>query len=715
MHKLEILDAKKYSEKLKEKIDQLNSQERELNMNRDRAEVKIKEFAKLFRSVIEEDAGERLAKVSDTYIKQFQNLQNKKSAISGTARLEKSVQEKRDTEYLLTNVLVRKKLLDEMQAVCDADIPGLVNHFEIDFENLVDSVSQQMKNLFKESFQIDSSKSNQKLPVVSKHRRDKSISRTLTGIIKEGEKRGVKDRSKTPGGKRRRKGGKTSKKTSLARTPTTGKLGREGSPKLTQEAADKREDFESCPMDRLQRRRNKRKSATPTGGRTPLTIQNKEETFVIDAPLNQKPFDKNFAINYLKGQTISIFQESLAISNSNKKSQLELSKTNARLKEIDVNSCRRLFQDPNTVQQTSPSNDSKKRELSPWTRRKQACLAGCDDDYENHSESENTPIKSSGTLELVRVEVLRNRKRLSQSPNGSHSRSFRNARSPDNRLDSSKCKISVYRTSKLEERSRDSVINKYESETLNYSSLRRAIIDSVKKSNSSNLSHEESVIIKREQTKPSNKGVYAIGGVSFQSGLAIERWTPSSNEWTIVDNQNEARAKFGSLYLEPDQLIIFGGKQGDAFKADFQCYDLESNNWRSMSISLTEPKCGFGYFQKNHKLYIAGGRVDPGKVTNSFEEYDLYTGKNRKLQPMIIAREEFSLINLNDELYAIGGGNSNGKILRSVERFDFNLGKWELSPDMLIPRRAHTCISAHQRIYSIGGYDGDKYLCSMER
>lgn len=91
------------------------------------------------------------------------------------------------------------------------------------------------------------------------------------------------------------------------------------------------------------------------------------------------------------------------------------------------------------------------------------------------------------------------------------------------------------------------------------------------------------------------------------------------------------------------------------------------------------------------------------------------TGTSRKLASMNQPRDEFCMLYLNDYLYAIGGGGEKGKNLRSVERYDFKRNVWENDSSLLIPRRAHAGVTAGGNLYVTGGFDGEKYLCSVER
>lgn len=113
-------------------------------------------------------------------------------------------------------------------------------------------------------------------------------------------------------------------------------------------------------------------------------------------------------------------------------------------------------------------------------------------------------------------------------------------------------------------------------------------------------------------------------------------------------------------------------------------------------------------------LYIAGGN-NGDSISDSLEEYDLVNGTSKKLSSMNHARDEVCLLFLDQSLYAVGGGGEKGENLKSVERYDFLNDSWEVCSYLRIPRRAHAGVSVGGNLYVMGGFDGERYLCSVEK
>ena len=166
--------------------------------------------------------------------------------------------------------------------------------------------------------------------------------------------------------------------------------------------------------------------------------------------------------------------------------------------------------------------------------------------------------------------------------------------------------------------------------------------------------------------------------------------------------------------MNPHQVLVFGGKIGANRSSDSKLYDFKLKKWSNGPINFTEGKSGFGFCLIQGTLFVAGGN-NGSKVLNSFEGFELSTGRRKNLKPMNYARDELSLVNVGEFIYAIGGGGDDGSNLRSVERYDVNLDRWEQVENMLISRRAHSVVSLDGSIYVFGGFDGVKYLCSVER
>ena len=114
-------------------------------------------------------------------------------------------------------------------------------------------------------------------------------------------------------------------------------------------------------------------------------------------------------------------------------------------------------------------------------------------------------------------------------------------------------------------------------------------------------------------------------------------------------------------------------------------------------------------------MYIAGGKDSSGNILDSFTMYNLEKNTFDSLPKMNENRENFSLLKIDNYLYATGGNSYKKQSLRSVERYNIDTKKWESVMEMLISRKSHTSIVKKNQIFVIGGYDGDKYLCSVER
>ena len=83
--------------------------------------------------------------------------------------------------------------------------------------------------------------------------------------------------------------------------------------------------------------------------------------------------------------------------------------------------------------------------------------------------------------------------------------------------------------------------------------------------------------------------------------------------------------------------------------------------------------------------------------------------------PMKTKRAESVAVSFKNCIYVIGGRDDNGNSLKSIEKYDTVKKVWEEMPEMLIARRGLTAQAIKEDIYVFGGFDGDKFLCSVEK
>jgi len=111
----------------------------------------------------------------------------------------------------------------------------------------------------------------------------------------------------------------------------------------------------------------------------------------------------------------------------------------------------------------------------------------------------------------------------------------------------------------------------------------------------------------------SNGMIYAVGGglagQTPQETTRIDRYDPSSNQWTVnaVPPMATRRTHLGAtLPTIYGKLFVFGGRDGSTALADAEVYDPWANAWSALPPMPTA-RYGAAYAALGYKIYVIGG------------------------------------------------------------------------------------------------------------
>jgi N-acetylneuraminic acid mutarotase len=113
------------------------------------------------------------------------------------------------------------------------------------------------------------------------------------------------------------------------------------------------------------------------------------------------------------------------------------------------------------------------------------------------------------------------------------------------------------------------------------------------------------------------------------------------------------------------------------------------------------------------KIYIPGGRLASGGVTDVLESYDPRRALWEKHAPLPVALSGYALAAFEGKLYVFGGWDGQ-KFLASVYEYDSDQDKWIKRAPMPTARGFAGAAIAGGRIYLTGGYDGKEALAVNE-
>ena len=168
--------------------------------------------------------------------------------------------------------------------------------------------------------------------------------------------------------------------------------------------------------------------------------------------------------------------------------------------------------------------------------------------------------------------------------------------------------------------------------------------------------------------------VYIFGGRNNAGNLvkSVERYSPSTNEWTEVSNMFDERRNFcGCAFI--NKIFIFGGSfyniDGYPLSTTSSCleFNTKHNNFREVSEISTSRRCAACVvFQGN--IVVLGGIDNNENYLNTVESYDVFADKWFPMPNTINSKFLHNLLVVKDKLFVVGRGTENCEVFDNVCR-----------------------------------------------
>lgn len=166
--------------------------------------------------------------------------------------------------------------------------------------------------------------------------------------------------------------------------------------------------------------------------------------------------------------------------------------------------------------------------------------------------------------------------------------------------------------------------------------------------------------------------VYVVGGWDASSSeryTQVDVYTPATNSWSLGVPLPAGTFRGGfAAVVHNAKLYLIGGTMSldDPCTNTVAVFDFAAGTWGS-AASMSTDRCGAAAtVAANGRIYVAGGRDDPGQALATVESYDPATSSWRAEPSMSMGRQALALVRVADWLYAIGG-HSGSVTFRSVE------------------------------------------------
>lgn len=173
-------------------------------------------------------------------------------------------------------------------------------------------------------------------------------------------------------------------------------------------------------------------------------------------------------------------------------------------------------------------------------------------------------------------------------------------------------------------------------------------------------------------------------------------------------------ARFGlALAAYENQIYAMGGETAQGVTGAVERYDPASDSWAKLSAKPT-PVGDVKAAVIGGKIYVPGGRLATGVMTDTVEVYDPRLDTWSQSAPLPVALSAYALVTFEGKLYLFGGTDGS-HTLNTVYEYDPEAKAWSRRSAMPTGRAFAGAVLAGNKIYVIGGYDGKSALQSNDQ
>jgi len=203
--------------------------------------------------------------------------------------------------------------------------------------------------------------------------------------------------------------------------------------------------------------------------------------------------------------------------------------------------------------------------------------------------------------------------------------------------------------------------------------------------------------------------LYFAGGSSATVSDTLERYDPSTNQWTALASMTQARSSQFTTNHN-GLLYLFGGKNGSTLSS-VEIYDPSSDSWSS-GVPIPNPLSTTGV-KAGDKVFLVSGANDSAELTQVLE-FDLNSSVWTTKAPLTTARSGHVCAYYEGKIWAMGGRLGGTTHLDSVEIYDPATNSWTVGPSLTTPRFWAVGWVAKGRMYVAGGRSGASFLNTIE-
>ena len=174
------------------------------------------------------------------------------------------------------------------------------------------------------------------------------------------------------------------------------------------------------------------------------------------------------------------------------------------------------------------------------------------------------------------------------------------------------------------------------------------------------------------------------------------------SRWKQLADMPTARAGLAAAAYD-NQIYAIAGEGFDGVLAVNERYDPSSDTWETLApkpLAVADVHAGV----IGGKIFIPGGRLSNGDVTDSLEIYDPRSGEWSQGAPLPIPLSAYALATFEGKLYVFGGWDGE-HYLDSVYMYDPAQDAWSERTPLPTARAFAGAATANEFIFVMGGKD----------
>ena len=162
--------------------------------------------------------------------------------------------------------------------------------------------------------------------------------------------------------------------------------------------------------------------------------------------------------------------------------------------------------------------------------------------------------------------------------------------------------------------------------------------------------------------------IYVFGGCNNACNVvkSVEKYSPCSNEWTVVTNMFDNRRYFCAREFM-DKIYVFGGWYLQNFETTNSCLHFNTLEKKLKTIAnMNEARFSAACIVFQEKIVVSGGKNDNEDDLNSVESYDVFANRWTPMPKTINDYSFHSLVVVKDKLFVIGQGTKSCEVFDNV-------------------------------------------------